>query len=85
MKKQKRQFMILLALVVLICAAYAGVKFYDQRQQEKEKKQEDVAEREHFSDELEEPETPVRKEEKNIRKDSAKEEDDIEIIDLNDL
>ena len=50
-----------------------------------EKKLEDVAEREHFSDELEEPETPVRKEEKNIRKDSAKEEDDIEIIDLNDL
>ena len=44
-----------------------------------------MAEREHFSDELEEPETPVRKEEKNIRKDSAKEEDDIEIIDLNDL
>lgn len=41
MKKQKRQFMILLALVVLICAAYAGVKFYDQRQQEKEKKQEE--------------------------------------------
>ena len=55
------------------------------QEKKKEKKQEDVAEREHFSDELEEPETPVRKEEKNIRKDSAKEEDDIEIIDLNDL
>ena len=41
MKKQKRQFIILLALVVLICAAYAGVKFYNQRQQEKEKKQEE--------------------------------------------
>ena len=61
------------------------IKHEKVREKKKEKKQEDVAEREHFSDELEEPETPVRKEEKNIRKDSAKEEDDIEIIDLNDL
>ncbi len=37
MKKQKIQIITLLAAVVLLCAAYAGIRYYNNRQEEKEK------------------------------------------------
>lgn len=40
MKKQKIQIITLLAAVVLLCAAYAGIRYYNDRQEEKEAEKE---------------------------------------------
>ena len=40
MKKQKIQIITLLAAVVLLCAAYAGIRYYNNRQEEKEAEKE---------------------------------------------
>jgi len=40
MKKQKIQLLALLAVVALLCAAYAGIRYYNDRQEKKEEEKE---------------------------------------------